>query len=161
LSVPVLCGTLQWSIEYSGLSLSPEIRRPGSRVQSWGRSISALVPEEDPTNCATSSSSLDAQDAPRPIANAVKLLLLREEAKKRQGAQTDLSQTLRSNDHNVSGGVDAIAGRLMGVSERQMCEGLKARMDAQKRGRKVRGNGQKPLWVSVSPVPSVPQIQSL
>jgi hypothetical protein len=65
------------------------------------------------------------QDAPRPIANAVKLLLLREEAKKRQGAQTDLSQTLRSNDHNVSGGVDAIAGRLMGVSERQTARGLK------------------------------------
>jgi hypothetical protein len=80
---------------------------------------------------------------------------------KRKGARTDLSQTLRSNDHNVSDRVDAIAGKLMGVSERQACERLKARMDAQKMGRKVRGNGQKPLWVSVSPVPSVPQIQSL
>jgi hypothetical protein len=60
----------------------------------------------------------------RPIVNAVKLLL-REEAKGRQGAQTDLSQTLRSNDHNVSGRVDAIAGKLKGVSERQRARGLK------------------------------------
>lgn len=98
------------------------------------------------------------QDA-SPIANDVKPL--REEAKKRQGARTDLSPNFAIKRSQCVGRVDAIASKLMGVSERQACEGLKARMDAQKRGRKVRGNGQKPLWVSVSPVPSVPQIQSL
>jgi hypothetical protein len=62
-SVKIMAPTYEPDSRQSKTLVFHETKRnegPGSRVQSWGRSISALVPEEDPTNCATLSVKPDA-----------------------------------------------------------------------------------------------------